>query len=161
MRPPWRRRAITLLVIWAVVYAISAAADTDPQPVVLAAAIALLAGVLWSAADLVDHVVPARWETWTVSLRSRRGADVRVSAIQRALTDVATRQDVERMHPTLVALVDDRLAAHHGIDREAEPQRAGEVLGPELADFVRRAPPPVRFGDHAYLSALLTRIEQL
>ena len=161
MSTSWTRRAVTVFVIWVVVYAVSAAADTDPQPVLLAALIVLLASVLWLATDLADHVVPAKWETWTMSLRSRRGADVRVGVLQRALSDVATRQDVDRLHPVLVALVDDRLAAHHGIDRTTDASRAATVLGPELSDFVRRAPSPVQLGSHVYLSSVLDRIEQL
>lgn len=36
------------------------------------------------------------------------------------------------LQPHLAALVDERLARHHGIDRRTEPDRARELLGPEL-----------------------------
>ncbi len=154
----WRRRLLGVAVAWAVTFALSVVAGTEPQPVLLAALMAVVAGVAWLAVDMSEMVSPAEWDTWAGSAR-RRGNDVRVGVLQRALEDIATRQEVEHLHPMLVDLLDERLDAHHGIRREDEPGRAAELIGDELAQFVDHPPPPVRFGNMAYLSRIIDQIE--
>jgi hypothetical protein len=157
----WMTRLGGAFAVWAVVDAVSAAAGTDPQPLLLAALILIVGSIVWLATDLVDHAAPARWATASMSSRGRRAGDVRVGVLQRALADVATRQDVEQLHPLLVELVDDRLAARHGVDRRLDPTRAAAILGGELSDFVTTPPPPVRLGDARYLSHIVSGIERL
>lgn len=156
----WRRRLVGGFAAWAVTFALSVVAGTDPQPVLLAALMALVAGIAWLAVDLSEMVSPAEWDTWASSAR-RRGSDVRVGVLQRALEDIATRQEVERLHPMLVDLVDERLEAHHGVRREQEPVRAAALMGDELTQFVEHPPPPVRFGNLMYLGRIVGRIEEL
>jgi hypothetical protein len=161
VRRTWTRRGAALFVAWAVVYAISAAANTDPQPLLLATSLAVLVAVVLLALDLSDRTHVASWDTWSGADRRSRGSDTRVSVLERALVDVATSSDVARVHPLLVELVDERLATRHGVDRAAEPDRAAELLGAELASFVAEPPAPIRFGDTVLLDRILTRIEAL
>lgn len=42
----------------------------------------------------------------------------------------------ERVHATLVAVVDDELRATHGVDRRGDPGAAAAILGPDLVRFV-------------------------
>ena len=161
MSSRWRRRAGAVVGVWLVVYSISAAAGTGPQPLLLAALLFAVASVLWLANDLSEHVAPARWNTSSGTTTRQRGADVRVGVLQRALEDVAKRQDVAHLHPLLVDLVDDRLLAHHGVDRGRDPRSARAVLGDELADFVETPPSPVQLSNRQYLSRVLTLVEHL
>jgi len=157
----WRKRVAFVAVTWAVLFAITAAAQTDPEPFLLASLIVGACAVIWLAVDLSDLAERAQWSTYALSGGRRRGADARVGVLQRALVDVATRDDRERLHSVLVGLIDDRLAAHHGIDRAAEPARAEEILGDELSRFIAAPPKPVYFGNPVYLSRILTDIEHL
>ena len=161
MRTAWLRRLGVVFAVWAVLYAVSVSADTDPQPVVLASAIVGLAAVVLLAVEIVDRTGAASWDTWSAGVGARRGGDARVGLLRRFLEDVVTRQDVALVHPLLVGLVDERLAAHHGIVREDDPERAAALMGPELTQFVEMPPAPVRLGNPKLLDEMLTRIEAL
>jgi len=157
----WRNRLAFVAVTWAGLFAITAAAKTDPEPLLLATLIVGVSAIIWLAIDLSDVAERAQWSTYALSGGRRRGADARVGMLQRALVDVATRDDRERLHTLLVGLIDDRLESHHGVDRTAEPARAEKILGDELSRFISAPPKPVYFGEPAYLSRILTDIEHL
>jgi hypothetical protein len=161
MSSRWWRRAGAVVAVWLVVYVISEAGGTGPRPLLIGVFLCATASVLWLAVDLAEHVTPAQWDTGGRSTAHRRGADVRVGVLQRALDDVVKRQDVAHLHPLLVDLVDDRLLAHHGVDRERDPRSARAVLGDELADFVTTPPSPVQLSNHRDLARILTLVEAL
>jgi hypothetical protein len=157
----WRRRAAFVAGAWVLVFGVSAAAQTDPEPIALAAVILVASAVVWLATDLSELAERAEWRTYSLANGRRRGADARVNVLQRALVDIATRDDAARIHPVLVELIDDRLAAHHGVDRSAEPDRAAEILGDDLVAFIETPPIPVYLGNPRYLARIITHIEQL
>lgn len=64
-----------------------------------------------------------------------------------------------RVHPAIVAVVDERLRLRHGIDRQADPRRAAAVLGEPLASFVTT--PPQRAPSPRELESMAALIEQL
>ncbi len=62
------------------------------------------------------------------------------------------------LRPRLVALTDERLRRHHGLDRTRRPDQARAVVGEDLWWFLHHPGHPQ---DAAVLAALLTRIEAL
>jgi hypothetical protein len=157
----WIRRLAVLFVIWAALLAVSISADTDPQPIVLASAIVGVAAVVFLALEVVDGSQAASWDTWSPAVRTLRGGDPRVGMLRRVLQVVTTTRDVAQIHPLLVGIVDERLAARHAIVRADEPERAAAIMGPELTQFVEMPPGTVRLGSPALLGDMLTRIEAL
>ena len=91
----------------------------------------------------------------------RWGLDPRFSRLASALRPPHDPQLIaNQVHATLIPVVDERLRAHHGIDRAAEPDRAHAVMHPSLAAYVEQ-PPHARRNLMAYLSDIVTRIEEL
>ncbi|MGH3737445.1 MAG: hypothetical protein ACRDT6_17825 [Micromonosporaceae bacterium] len=64
-----------------------------------------------------------------------------------------------RVHPAIVAVVDERLRLRHGIDRRQDPRRAEAVLGEPLWRYVTE--PPSRALKPQQLEALVVHIEKL
>jgi hypothetical protein len=157
----WRKRVAFVIGAWMLVFGISAAAQTDPEPVALAAVILVASAVVWLATDLSELAERGEWSTYALASGRRRGGDARVNVLQRALVDIATREDAARIHPVLVELIDDRLAAHHGLDRTTDPELAAAILGDDLVAFIETPPISVYLGNPNYLSRIITHIEQL
>ena len=67
---------------------------------------------------------------------------------QRLALAVTTAFDIHfRLRPVVSEVAAQRLWARHAVDLEAEPERAAELLGPEVWELVRpdRPPPPDPF----------------
>jgi hypothetical protein len=72
----------------------------------------------------------------------------------------APRCDVtDQLHRYLSDITERRLVATHGISRVADPGKAAELLGPELAGFLDH--PRARRMSLQEIDRLLTRIEAL
>ena len=69
--------------------------------------------------------------------RHEQRADLRITPLRQALAYGGSDHYLaERVHTSLVDVVDDELRVGHGIDRHADPDAAVAVLGPELMRFV-------------------------
>lgn len=160
-RHRWRRRSLAAVVIWLVGWAATAALGAHPQPVLLAlttAATIALAGV---AVDVHAFVDEADWVPPHRARPRQWGLDPRFSRLSQSFNDGTDPQVVaERIHQSLVRVVDDMLVNRHGIDREQDPRAARRILGDEVADYLDR-PPRHRRGHFQQLPSLLTRIESL
>jgi hypothetical protein len=134
--------------------------------IALAAVIAAVFSVLWWLLSDVGAVAEsADWSVSSaISLRGR-GADYRASRLQRQLRDIAAGNtavgsDVAVAN-TLVALMEDRVLARHGVDAATEPDRFAAIVGPDLtalAGAVAAGRIKLRPRD---VPALISRIEQL
>ena len=106
-------------------------------------------------------VMPIDWAAPRRHSIPRHGLDPRFSRLARNLRDdrepgiLATQ-----VHATLVRIVDDRLMAHHGIDRVRDPAAAQALLGEDLARYVEE-PPTARRGQIEFIHDLISRIEAL
>jgi hypothetical protein len=160
-----RRRWRTFLVAWAGVVAVPLLGGRLIHVALAALVAAVFSVVWWWLADVGSMAEEADWSTVSgYSLRGR-GADPRASRLQRMTRDVLTGNnavgsDVVLAH-ALVDIIDERVLAHHGIDRVADPERYAVVVGSDLAAFVEAVA-----GDRAtvrshQLPALISRIEHL
>ena len=73
--------------------------------------------------------------------------------------DARVRSEPVELHRTLVDLIDDRLHAHHGIDRRSTPDAADRVLTPALRAVIEGRSRRVR--DERTLWSILNDIEDL
>jgi hypothetical protein len=132
-----------------------------PRPVLLV--LTVVAGLVW--VWLVEDLAADRYDLNLDAPRGRLlprwGLDARFSRLSSSLRPPYDPGLVAgQVHPTLVAIVDDRLLANHGVDRATEPDRARAVMGPKLAAYVE-GPPSPRRNLIAHLSEMVTRIEAL
>lgn len=155
-----RRRAVIVLGVWLVTVGLMAALEMRPAVLAMGAIVAAVAAVAGVLFDLGELPVPVDWTAVRDSGTSGRGADPRVRSLRRQLLD-ERRLDVTHLHATLVELVDDRLVAHHRIDRSADPVAAGAVLAPSLRDLVAGTPGDGSVADPRRLQLILDDLEAL
>jgi hypothetical protein len=146
---------------WAGLVAAMSAAGMDPRPVLLAALVGALVVVVSLVIDIGQEPARAGWPVVRVR-RAPSTGDARVHQLHRAI-DAATLAD-ERVGPLrrlLATIVDERVQAHHGVDRGADPERFRSIVG---ADLVAWLDPPdgtqVRV-TRRELAGVLRRIEAL
>ncbi len=65
----------------------------------------------------------------------------------------------ERVRPLLVELAEDRLRTRRGVDPDADPDRARQILGEPL--WTLRTAPPARSPSRAELTALVAALERI
>jgi hypothetical protein len=148
------------LVVWVGVVAVMAGLEMRPAVIALGAVVFAVGSVVAVMFDLGDLPRPVDWSAVRDSGSSTRGADARVRSLRRQLVD-ERRLDLGQLHRTLSELVDDRLLAHHRIDRAADPAAAAAVLAPSLRDLLAMAPDDRSIGDPRRLQRVLTDLEAL
>jgi hypothetical protein len=67
----------------------------------------------------------------------------------------------ERLHGSLVEIIDDQLMAAHQIDRTSDPDAAATAMGSELARFVDDPAARVSLPGTRELDRILAEIERL
>lgn len=136
------RIAITT-ACWLLLWGTLALADAQPDPFLLAALVVVVAVGIIVLRDLVESVEHVEWVSPYEVGPGRRGRDARVDTLRRQLdgTPWLSRQSIGDV---LVELIDDRLLAHHDVDRYEDPAAANALLTPRLrrvvADPGRAAP---------------------
>lgn len=111
--------------------------NMGPELVLIAALGALIGSSIWFAVDLDSSVVRSAALPLARVNRSARSTDARLVTLRWDL-DYGGDDDrrSQRLHQTLVELIDDQLAVAHGISRSGDPAAANEILGRDLARFV-------------------------
>ena len=124
--------------------------------------VALLLAVGHLLGDALGTVEPVTqlWAIDTQETVRTAGTDVRLAFLVRVLT----QHEVARHPDALLAeafadLADRRLLQRHGVRRAEDPQRAAELLGPDLTRFL--AEPPGRRLGTSEIDRHLQRIEAL
>ncbi|MEN9645683.1 MAG: hypothetical protein RL238_2352 [Actinomycetota bacterium] len=128
---------------WLLLWGALAVADAQPDPLLLAALVTVLAVGVVVLRDLVDTVEHVEWVSPFEVGPGRRGRDARVDTLRRQL-DGAPWMSRQSIGDVLVEIIDDRLLAHHDVDRYEDPAAANALLTPRLrrvvADPGRAAP---------------------
>lgn len=153
-----RRRLVVVLASWLVLVVVLAISDARPSVWVLGGLVAAIAAAVYVLVDLADTVEGVEWTRRGRRQTPVRTTDSRINAVRsKALGSWwAGAADIG---VTLVDLVDDRLRAHHRVDREADPAAAAALLTPALRELVA-APRRSSFSPRE-LQDLLTDIEAL
>ena len=136
--------------------------DFEPDPVRVILIVALVAAVSGLVSDALGAEEPTQ-RLWGIDAQDSvrpAGQDARLSFLVRVLSQhqVARHPDAH-VAECLTELADRQLQQRHGVRREQEPQRAAELLGPELSRLLVEAPgrrlSPTEIDRH------LRRIEEL
>ena len=134
----------------------------EPDPVRLPLLIALMVAVVQLLSDALGTEEPVL-RLWAVDVEDPlrpAGQDARLSYLVQVLAQhqVARHPD-GRLVECLAELADRRLLQRHGVRRPEDPERAAELLGPELTRAL--AEPPGRRLGTAEIDRHLQRIEAL
>lgn len=139
---PDRRRLATRLVsavvAWALIVGFMAAGGLDPQPLMLAAAVAAVVAAGSLVSDIGARVSSANWNTEASAVPPSRGADPRVERLQRRVEAAGESGRVPELESLLTQLVIDQAEAVHGVSRERDGRAFVATVGPELAALVAR-----------------------
>jgi hypothetical protein len=142
-------------------WALTAWIGLRPRPVLVVLTLLAAFVCLWLVEDLAADRYDLDLDTPRRRLIPRWGLDARFSRLAASLRPPYDAHLVaSQVHATLVAIADERLLAHHGIDRATDPEGARAVMDPNLASYLERPPEPRR-NLIAYLSDMVTRIEAL
>lgn len=156
------RRTLLALVLCLVVLGGAALLGLRLHPVVVPAALAAVLATWWRLADRARAEHPGWSAPWARDreVHATPTHDRRLSALAWAVHGLRDGRTWERtLSPLLVDLVDHRLLIHHGVDRATDPDRARQLLGPELTRLVEDPLTPPR--SQGALTTLIARIEQL
>lgn len=127
-----RGRAVVIVCVWLVLTTSLAATSARPAVLVLAAIVAVVAAAMLVTSDLVKLVIRVEWvPPRRLARASSRGSDARITSLRSQLHDARWFRSTE-LRETLVDLVDDRLLAHHRIDRATDPAAGMQALTPDL-----------------------------
>lgn len=119
--------------------------------------------VIWTFVDLSQQLSTALWFTF----REQEAApparvDHRLMRLRRDVRDATERHDrSDEIQPLLREVVAQRLQSTHGIDLRAEPDRAGEVLHPDLVTYLTHPPHGTGRRSRRELHTVIQRIEEL
>lgn len=158
----WILRALTAGGVWIAMMAFLLLGDRTPQPALLAATVGAIAMCTWLVTDLEQLTEPADWRLSGEEVIRSRGDDQRMRNIQRQLQAHAeTGRPLNLVLPAIIELLDDRVATKYGVDRLTDPERYGQIVGPELNALAAATPDTVRLRNPRTVAQLLTRIESL
>jgi hypothetical protein len=149
------------LAVWAGLVYVARTVGATPDVPLVGLAVAASAGVLWLFVDGVTEVASATWDLPGDEPIHQAGQDPRLAALTRAVAGhFEARVPDDTLQRLLMGLVDQRLMARYGVSWRVDPDRAGDLLPPELADLARQVAPYPRMSTRQ-VDVLLTRIEAL
>jgi hypothetical protein len=157
----WLRRAAGAFAIWLVICLVAVIFGQRPHPGLLA--LVVLAGSLTLTLLLeADTMTSAlRWQLPGRDSVGEPGEDPRLALLTRVVSaHLVSREVDDRLRQHLRAIVEARMVDHHGISRQADPERAARLLGPDLDGFLAGTGGPVRLTP-AQIDVLIDRIEEL
>lgn len=126
------------IVVWAVIVGFMAAGGLQPQPVLLAAAVAALVAAGSVVSDMAVQVTAANWTTEAAEAPPARGADPRLERLHRRIETANDSGRVHEMEGLLARLVIDQAEATHGVSPQPDVVSFVATVGPELAALVAR-----------------------
>jgi hypothetical protein len=153
-----RRRALGTAAVWLVLSILLAIGGTRPAVVVIAGIVAAVAALMFVMVDLSHAVTSHDWHRRARGPRFEPGSD-RWGLKVRQQLNRAERFGSTELSDVLVRVVDDRLLAHHSIDRAHDEAAAHRALTPGLRRLVDET--PYRITGLRDLDRLVTDIEAL
>jgi hypothetical protein len=157
------KRPVLVIVATAIVIeALMIVSGMGPDVLLVAAATATIGAGIWVVIDTAD-AVPSEAAISAMAPREPvHRVDRRVTRLRSGLAHGQTDSlSAERLHRSLVAIIDDQLRADHQIDRIADPTAADAVIGPELSAFIDDPKAQTALPGARELDRILTHIERL
>jgi hypothetical protein len=160
-RRTWVARIGAAFALWLVVCVIAYLLGNHPRPGLIALLVAACAGTLWLFLDATVQMEAPQWAFPASQWIHSPGEDARLSLLARLIGQHLDAKEVgEHLQRHLMEIADQRLVAHHGVSRRADPERAATLIGPELADFATWSHPYPRLTLNQ-IDVLISRIEDL
>ena len=160
-RGAWVRQLGAAFVVWFVVVATALFLGMQPRPALLAGLVAAVGAGLLLFLDASDQVAGDRWAVPDTDPARERGEDMRLASLSRMVgSHLVSHQVDDQLHRQLLRLLDQRLVARHGVSLQADPERAADLAGPELAALMQQGPPYPRL-KIGQIDVLIARIEEL
>ena len=157
----WTARAAITFGVWLLIALGAWVFGNQPRPGLLFLIVAVASALMLLHLDVSADAEVSRWPAMAEEPVRQRGEDPRLERLQRVLDQHRTAHEVgDTLHRHLAELAEQRLVAHHGVSLRADPERAAELLGPELTEVVLQRPPYPRLTTDR-IDVLLTRIEAL
>ena len=162
MTRAWKFRMVFVLAIAVLADVLLSAAGMGPRLVLVGAGVLVAAAILVLTLDLGDISTAMDWPTTPQFERRRDGTDWRVGTLRMLLINERRTDGANtRLYEALVGLIDDRLLAHHFVDRTLDSGAAREILGEELTVFVALSGPIRRLDQPREVAHIVTLIEQI
>jgi hypothetical protein len=137
----WAGRLVVLVLVWVGLCVGGYALEARPHPGAIGAVVAAVGAVLFLLLDVVGDQEPLRWPSAVSTPPRPAGEDLRTAQLTRVVSQHLDAHDPgETLHRQLTELTDRRLLAHHGVRRDADPEHAAALLGPELNALVGLTP---------------------
>jgi len=157
-----KRPVLVIVAITIVVEVIMIVSGMGPDVLMVAAGAAVIGVGIWIVIETAGTVAAPIPNDATSRQEPEHRVDRRVTRLRSGLAHGQTdRLSAERLHHSLVDIIDDQLRAGHQIDRNLDPAAANTVMGPELAVFADDPAARVSLPGTRELDRILTRIEQL
>lgn len=153
-----RRRALVVVGAWLVLVGSLWASDSQPALIAFAGIVAAFAAVVFAGVDVGSGMQRVEWTTSNPRRPAAAEHDPRVNYLRHRVQAAWLTGSTE-ISDTLVELVDDRLRAHHRIDRATHPQAADQLLTPTLRRLL--SGPRRQTATPRELERILTDIEAL
>lgn len=158
----WKRRLVLTFCVWLAIAGVVGFFGGAAHPVVLALYVAVGAALVSLFLDASAGTAPARWPTPREEPVREPGEDPRLGQLRRVVGQHLDSREVgDALHRHLGELADHRLMIRHGITRDADPERAARLLGPEVSSVLAVRGPPYPRLTTAQMDMLLRRIEDL
>jgi hypothetical protein len=157
-----RRPVLLIVAITIAVEVFMITTGMGPDVLLVAAVAATLGTAVWLVVDIADSIPTMSPIGSAAPQQFEHRVDRRVTRLRSGLAHgQIDRLSAERLHTSLVAIIDDQLRAEHQIDRHADPTAAAALIGPELTRFIDDPTARLTVPSTGQLDRILTQIERL
>jgi hypothetical protein len=162
MSRKWAWRVVGAFSVWVLLVGLARTLDSRPDILLVGLTVAAATAVLWLCVDALAETESPGWELLDDEPVRPPGQDTRLAALTRLISGHldGRRADEGQLHRQLVGLVDQRLMERYGVSWRVDPERARDLLEPELVALAEESPPHPRM-TRRQIDVLLNRIEGL
>lgn len=125
------RRVLIVVGVWLLLVIALWVSDSQPALVALGGVVAALAALVFAGLDMGATLKRVEWSATDEPRPAPASDDPRVGLLRHRV-QAAWLTGSTQISDTLVELVDDRLLAHHHVDRATDPVAADRLLTPTL-----------------------------
>lgn len=158
----WRRPVAAIVLATALTVLAMVFTGMGPRLALVTTLGGLVGAAVWLIARLSTTTTPAEpWPRRRPTTPATTRASAHVSTLRARIAHGSHAGGTERVHALLVELLDDQLAAAHGIDRATDPAAARAILGDELFSFATDPTAARSIAKRRNLEGIVARIEAL
>lgn len=158
----WRRPVLAIVTATAFVVLAMVLTGMGPRLPLTLALGGLIGTTIWLTTALGAAATTAQpWAAPRTITPTATRSSIQVSALRARLAHGRHGAGVERVHELLVELLDDQLAAVHGVDRHRDPAAARAILGDELFELAADPAAARALNRRRVVERVVSRIEAI